>query len=142
MAKSENTIDSMVKIDENIHPHQMIAMLLNGALTRIDEAVAKINDSDVDAAAQKVIKAIHIVEGLRENLNLEVEGEIATNLHNLYSYISERLRLITTEEPLATLDEVRGLLVNVQDAWLGIEEQVHPSELESKQATANAQAAH
>jgi len=142
MAKSENSIDSVLKIDENINPHQMIAMLLNGALTRIDEAVARINENDVDAAAQRVIKAIHIVEGLRENLNLEIEGEIATNLHNLYSYISERLRLITTEEPLATLDEVKGLLSNVQDAWLGIEEQVHPSVMMTKQSTPNVLPAH
>lgn len=142
MAKSEKKIDSMIKIDENLNPHQMIAMLLNGALTRIDEAVARINENDIDAAAQRVIKAIQIIEGLRENLNMEVEGDIAINLHNLYSYISERLRLITTEEPLKTLEEVKGLLSNVQDAWLSIEEQVNHPIVAEKQTQAGIQAAH
>lgn len=125
MAKSEKTLDSMIEIDENLSPHQMIAMLLEGALTRIDEAVVRIHEKDIDAAAQCVIKTIRIVEGLRENLNMEAEGEIATNLHNLYSYISERLRLITTEEPLGTLEEVKVLLNNIQEGWLGIEAQVN-----------------
>lgn len=142
MAKSEKHIDSVLKIDENLNPHQMIAMLLDGALIRIDEAVARIHEKDMDAAAQRVIKAIHIIEGLRENLNMEIEGEIAINLHNLYSYISERLRLITTEEPLETLEEVKGLLSNIQDAWLGIEEQVSATAIAQKQTQSSIQAAH
>ena len=138
MAKSEKALDSMIKIDENLTPHQMIAMLLEGALTRIDEAVARIHEKDIDAAAQRVIKTIRIVEGLRENLNMEAEGEIATNLHNLYSYISERLRLITTEEPLETLEEVKSLLTNVQEAWLGIEDEVNQPFMNKQQQQAAA----
>lgn len=123
MTQSENQLDNSLDIDESSTPHQMIAMLLAGALTRIDEAMQRINEKDIDAAAQLVIKTINIVEGLQENLNLDVEGEIAPTLNRLYSYISERLRLITTETPLETLEEVKALLLQVQDAWLGIEEQ-------------------
>lgn len=134
MLKSEKPLDSIDEVDEELTPHQMIAMLLQGALTRIDESVACINEKDIDAAAQLVIKTIRIVEGLRENLNMEAEGKIAVNLYQLYSYISERLRLITTEEPLETLEEVKCLLLKIQDAWLGIATQADQSVITQAQA--------
>jgi len=117
------TSKKQLNTDEDLSPHQMIAMLLEGALTRIDEAVACIEEKDIDAAAQRVIKTIRIVEGLQESLNLEIKGDIAPALNNLYRYIGERLRLITTETPLETLEEVKGLLCKVQDAWSAIENQ-------------------
>jgi flagellar protein FliS len=101
-------------------PYQVITLLLDGALDRIDQAIGRISSGDVDAAAVLVQKAVGIVGGLRESLDLNSGGDIADNLDALYEYITVRLETITTESPLETLDEVKNLLQEVHDGWSGI----------------------
>lgn len=112
---------------QNIHtmtPYQVITLLLDGALDRIDQAIKNISRGDIDAAAVLVQKAVGIVGGLRESLDLNNGGEIADNLDALYEYITVRLENITTESPLDTLEEVKNLLQEVHEGWSGISDAI------------------
>jgi flagellar protein FliS len=105
-------------------PYQVITALLDGALERIDQAIGKISCGDINEAAVLVEKAIGIVNGLRESLDLNQGGEIADNLDALYEYIMFRLETMTTEAPLKTLEEVKNLLQEVNEGWSGISSEV------------------
>ncbi|MFT6102604.1 MAG: flagellar protein FliS [Candidatus Endobugula sp.] len=105
---------------ETVTPYQVITLLLDGALERIDQAINHISDGDVDEASILVQKAIGIVGGLRDSLNLTDGGEIAGNLDALYGYIVNRLESIEGNDPLLTLEEVKDLLQEVYAGWNGI----------------------
>jgi len=105
---------------ETVTPYQVITLLLDGALERIDQAINHISDGDIDEASILVQKAIGIVGGLRDSLNLTDGGEIAGNLDALYEYIVNRLESIDGNDPLLTLEEVKDLLQEVYAGWNGI----------------------
>ncbi len=110
---------------EDITPYQVITMLLDGALERVDKAISRLDEGDIDQAAVLVQKTIGIVSGLRESLNIENGGELASNLDALYEYIVAKLDVIGQEgSPIAALDEVRKLLTEVHQGWTGIEAEV------------------
>ncbi len=111
---------SPTHVDE-ITPYQVITMLLDGALERVDQAISRLDEGDVDEAAILVQKTIGIVGGLRDSLNFENGGEIAVNLDILYEYIVDKLDSINSNAaPIAVLDEVRKLLAEVHNGWVGI----------------------
>lgn len=124
MSTSANVVSSTVAVTPSdinaMSPYQVITLLLDGALDRIDQAISHISAGDMDDAAILVQKAVGIVGGLRESLNLNQGGEIADNLDALYEYITVRLETITTDSPLETLAEVKNLLQEVHDGWSGI----------------------
>jgi len=105
---------------DTVTPYQVITLLLDGALERIDQAINRVSEGDIDAASVLVKKAIGIVGGLRDSLNLQDGGEIAGNLDALYEYIVNRLESIDGNDPLMTLEEVKDLLQDVYAGWNGI----------------------
>jgi flagellar secretion chaperone FliS len=117
---SPSTDSITVATPETITPYQVITLLLDGALERIDQAINRVSDGDVDEASILVQKAIGIVGGLRESLNLSAGGEIAGNLDALYEYIVQRLETINDDKPLVVLEEVKNLLQEVYSGWDGI----------------------
>lgn len=111
---------------ESVTPYQVITLLLDGALERIDQAIGQISKGEIDEASVLIQKAMNIVNGLRESLDLNQGGEIASNLDLLYEYIIERLELIDNKTPLVTLEEVKVLLQEVYSGWVGISDDVEP----------------
>lgn len=105
---------------ESITPHQVISLLLDGALERIDLAIASVSDGDIDEADLLVKKTIAIVDGLRESLNFDQGGDIANNLNDLYEYILQCLDSINSSNPIQTLKEVKNLLSELHMGWSAI----------------------
>ena len=69
-------------------------------------------------------KAIAIIGGLREGLDLRQGGELAANLDSLYEYMSSRLLQANRSNDVAIIDEVAGLLREVKSGWDGIANQI------------------
>ena len=107
-------------------PHRLIAMLMNGALERIAKARGCIQNRAFTEKAQLIHRAVAIIDELRNSLNLNAGGELATNLDNLYEYMSRQLLKATVENNIAALDEVAKLLSGIRDTWESI-----PKELRS-----------
>ena len=70
---------------EGASPHRLVEMLLEGAMINIERAVTAIQDNDIEARGKWINKTIDIVAELRNSLDIERGGEIAENLHRLYS---------------------------------------------------------
>lgn len=89
---------------------------------RINTAKGAIARGDFQEKSIQISKATGIVGGLIDGLDLEKGGEIAGNLNSLYDYINVRLFAATAENDLDILDEVSGLMREVQTAWNAIPE--------------------
>lgn len=125
MSLSAKSIEIKAEPVDEITPYQVITMLLDGALERVDQAIISLDDGDLDEANTLVAKTIAIVGGLRESLDTKRGGELANNLDLLYEYIVGQLQVIDDyDEPVIILDEVRKLLTEVHLGWVEIESQV------------------
>ncbi|MHB9797240.1 flagellar export chaperone FliS [Pseudomonas sp. MT3] len=98
-------------------PHALIQMLMQGGLERMAQARGAIERGQLAERGELISKAIGIVGGLREALNLELGGELALNLDRLYGYMTERLLEANRSGDAAILDEVSGLLREVKSGW-------------------------
>jgi flagellar protein FliS len=98
-------------------PHQLIQMLLEGGLMRVAQARGAMERSDLAKKGELIGQAISIIGGLREGLNLEQGGEIASNLDNLYEYMTMRLLDANVHNDIVPLEEVSLLLRNVKSSW-------------------------
>jgi flagellar protein FliS len=120
MTTSATSVVSNKQPLPEITSHGVITLLLDGALERIDQAISRLEDGDIEKAEQLVLKILAIIKELRESLNFENGGEIALNLDGLYEYIMHRLNAIGDNEPVVVLDEVRGLLSEIYTGWTNI----------------------
>jgi flagellar secretion chaperone FliS len=102
-------------------PHTLVAMLFEGALVAVHEAVHALRTGDVAAKGVAVGRAVRIVEeGLRGGLDLQAPGGLAAQLHALYGYISLRLTEANLFNDEAALQECLQLLAPLQQGWAGI----------------------
>ncbi len=112
---------------EGASPYRLIQLLLEGALDRVAAAKGHIERGEVDMKGVMITKALEIIGGLRASLNMEVGGEIASNLHALYEYMERRLVEANTQNDGEALDEVTRLLQQIKSGWDGIADEVdHP----------------
>ena len=98
-------------------PHQLIQMLMDGFIARVNSAKGAIQQRDFETKSETISKAIGIIGGLRESLDFERGGEIAMNLSNLYEYMSSRLLVASTENNTDILDEMLSLMHEIKAAW-------------------------
>ena len=101
-------------------PHQLIVMLMDGALERIAGARGAMAN-DVPALKVRMIhRVIEIIAELRASLDFQAGGVIAANLGDLYDYCSQRLMTANVENRPELLDEVGNLLREIRGAWIAI----------------------
>ncbi len=98
-------------------PHRLIQMLMEGAFERIATAKGCIQRHDIPGKGEQIGKAIDIVGGLRDGLNLDAGGELAANLDALYDFMQRRLLEANLRSDIAILDEVADLLRPVKEGW-------------------------
>lgn len=101
---------------EEISSHQIISLLMDGALERVGQAVqahVKNQRADFDLLQQKLVA---IINGLRNSLNMDA-GDIALNLDALYEYMTDRLTRTPYHDLVDALLEVRNLIVEIKQGW-------------------------
>ncbi len=98
-------------------PHRLVQMLMEGGLDRIAQARGAIDRKDIAAKGEAIGKAIGIIGGLREGLDLENSPEALGDLDGLYIYMMKRLAEANIKTDPKILDEVADLLRTVKDGW-------------------------
>jgi flagellar protein FliS len=101
-------------------PHRLVQMLMEGGLDRIAQAKGALERNDIPGKGVLISKAIGIVGGLREGLDLENSAETLGDLDSLYTYMMKRLAEANIKSDPKILDEVADLLRTVKDGWDGI----------------------
>lgn len=106
-------------------PHQLIAMLINGALSRLATTRGSIARQDHAEKGANIGKALDIINGLQSSLDMEAGGEISSNLYNLYDYMTRRLMEASLHNDAAIIDEVVMLLKEIKTGWDNIPIEFH-----------------
>lgn len=105
---------------ESADPHQLVGMLLDGALDRIAQARGHVQHGNVAAKGTCISKAVAIVGELRDSLDHKVEPALSQRLESLYEYIIRRLLFAQLHDDIGALDEAARLLAPVREGWQGI----------------------
>lgn len=110
-----------INVETSMHTmdqHQLVNLLLQGAISAIATARGALARGDVVAKCNAVAKAIRIIEeGLNTALDRVDGGELAENLGALYDYCVHRLILANARNDDAMLLEVQRLIEPVAQAW-------------------------
>lgn len=99
------------------NPVQLIVLLYDGAMTALATAKGEIARQNIQEKSKLIIKALAIIEGLRTAIDHKNGGEIATNLNDLYLYMSQQLTNANLMNDQEKLDEVLRLLGDLRASW-------------------------
>ena len=110
---------------ESASPHRLVQMLMEGALEKILAAKGFMANKDIAKKGEHISWAISIIDSLRSCLNVEVGGEFAQNLLNLYNYMERRLLEANIKNDPAMLDEVGQLIIEIKSGWDAIPAEYH-----------------
>jgi flagellar protein FliS len=123
-----STIDSYTGVTD-ANPHQLVQMLLDGALGKIAVVKGLMTRGDTVKKGEVIGQAISIIGGLRSSLDMSAGGELAANLDNLYEYMERRLVTANLKNDVIILDEVTTLLREIKTAWesIPLESRVKPA---------------
>ncbi|AXK56335.1 MULTISPECIES: flagellar export chaperone FliS [Pseudomonas] len=98
-------------------PHRLVQMLMEGGLDRIAQAKGAMERKDIANKGVFIGKAIGIIGGLREGLDLENSMDTLGDLDGLYTYMMKRLTEANIKTDPKILDEVADLLRTVKEGW-------------------------
>jgi flagellar secretion chaperone FliS len=101
-------------------PHQVIDTMLATLIARVAQAKGHITRNEISAKAEKLSRALAIVEALTMSLDPERGGEIARNLSLLYEHMSLVLTRANLHNDVELLDQVADLLRQLKSGWEGI----------------------
>jgi len=105
-------------------PHGLIGLLYADLHKCLHGAKTAMTNQDMVGKARLLNKSMRLLdEGLLAGLDMRAGGELAANLHRLYSWCLLRLAQAQTENAdrgTSTIDEVLAVIQPVMDGWSGI----------------------
>lgn len=105
---------------ESADAHQLVGLLLDGAMDRIAQARGHLQHGNVAAKGSCISKAVAIIGALRDSLDHAVDPAFSQRLESLYEYVTRRLLYAQLHDNVAALDEAARLLAPVREGWQGI----------------------
>lgn len=103
-------------------PHQLITMLLEGAVNAMLRAKIYFDQGNIARRGEMISRAINIIDnGLRSALNHEVGGKISEELESLYEYVSRNLLLFNLNQTPEELPHLIEIMSNISTTWKEIE---------------------
>jgi len=99
-------------------PTRLVLMCYDGAIGSLKTAREHCVSGDYEAKARSLKKTQDILNVLMQGIDFEQGGTMALNLDSLYNYMLRRLLPCpTAEEEMAAIDEVLGMLEELESAW-------------------------
>ena len=102
------------------NPHQLISMLITGAMDRVASARGSIMRGEISRKGELLSSVIAIVDSLRASLDHDAGGEISGNLASLYDYMEQLLMQANMASDIAPLEEVSAILMEIRAGWEAI----------------------
>ncbi len=114
--RNVGTTSSVLEAD----PHQLILLLMSGAMDAIAVARGHLQHGQVQEKGAQIGRAIAIIDGLRASLDRSANEELTDNLDELYQYMTRRLLQANVSGKDEWLAEVMDLLREIRSAWEAI----------------------
>lgn len=108
---------------ETATPEKILIMLYDGAIQYLNVAKAAIeSDKKTPGRIQKVHDNImasqRIITEFMNTLDMDIGGEVAQNLYDLYSYLYRRLVQANIKKDADMVEEVLRHLKGLRDTWI------------------------
>lgn len=101
----------------NASPHQLISLLMKGAIDRLTIAKGHASRNEHDKRSKRIGQVTDIIDCLRDSLNHKYSEEMTQSLEQLYDYMCFRLFSANSENDITMIDEVIGLMSEIYSAW-------------------------
>ena len=105
-------------------PEQLVVMLFDGAIRFGRRGIQALSTGDRAAGTHQIRRVSAIVSELDNSLDMELGGEIATNLHAIYSFASRLLLEAALHGDAPKVRQVIELLQPLRDAFAEIAREV------------------
>lgn len=106
-------------------PHKVIQMLMAGAIERLIQGKAAMQQGSLAVKGERLGKALDIVISLRTCLSMDEGGDIAKNLDALYDFMIRQIALANQSNTSEPLDDVVEMLREIKSAWDQIPTEYH-----------------
>lgn len=121
-AKKEAPPPQRVDTYRNAHietatPEQLLVMLYDSALKYLNLALQAMESKEREGVHRNLLKVQAILLELMSVLNMEVGGEMASQLYALYDYMYRQLIAANTQQDGKNIQEVIDLLTPMRSAW-------------------------
>ncbi len=97
-------------------PAELIVMLYDGARRFLRQAGLAMAEGEIERAHNTLRRAELIVAHLDSVLDYE-QGEVAQNLHSIYSFCLAHLNSARLAQDASKLEEVSDMLGELREAW-------------------------
>ncbi len=104
----------------NSDPHALVLTLFDAVLGRLTMAQSCIEKDDLVRKTGLLHSSVVLLGELRGSLDLQSGGSLAHNLSDLYDYMARRLVHANTNNDVAAIIEIQGLLRDIREAWAAI----------------------
>lgn len=98
-------------------PHRLVQMLMQGVLDRLAQAKGAIARKDVPGKGLAITRAVALIGGLREGLDMTNMAKDLVRVDALYVYMMKRLTEANIKTDPKIIDEVAGLMITVKEGW-------------------------
>lgn len=107
---------------ETATPEKILIMLYDGAIQYLNVAKAAIEgDKKTPGRIQKIhdniMAAQRIITEFMNTLDMEIGGEVAENLYDLYTYLYRRLVKANIQKDSSMVEEVLNHLKGLRETW-------------------------
>ena len=122
MFTSQQALKQYSNVEQNVQaeyatPHQLTKMLFSGVLRALAIAETAMKQKQFQLKGEQLARAINIIEGLDDSLDMEKGGELAENLGGLYQYMVQELYKSSFRNDPVMVHEVSSLLRDISSAW-------------------------
>lgn len=98
-------------------PARLVAMLYQGAIRFVNEAEEAIRAGETERKADRINRAVRIVQELGNALDTTAAPELCERLQALYEYVEFELLQASTYNEISHLDHCRRVLGRLAEAW-------------------------
>lgn len=98
-------------------PERILIMLYDGAIQFLNKAKKEMETKNYQEVHNNIIGAQKIISEFMNTLDLNIGGQVAANLYNLYEYLHYRLVQANIKKDVAMVDEVLIHLKDLKQTW-------------------------
>ena len=98
-------------------PHQLVLMLFDGAIEAMSMTIGAIQQNNIPQRSKQSSRAIAIINGMRDCLDIETGSELADNLDSLYLYMAQELFIAGLKNDTKTIQNIQTMVKDIRESW-------------------------
>jgi flagellar protein FliS len=106
-------------------PHQLVLMLFDGAIEAMSMTIGAIQHKNIELRGKQNTRAITIINGMRDCLDMESGNELSDNLNALYLYMTQELFRAGFKNDAETIRSLQTMLKDIRESWEKIPLDMH-----------------